>query len=400
MGGGGDMAEKTTLKDIADEVGVSISAVSRVLNGGTGRISQEKRKLILKVAERRHYLPNQIARSLVVGKSRSFGLIVPSIESRTYTALTRSLEEMCRARGYGLFITNSSDKPEMDVELVNLLVERGVDAIFLVPSNDAGLTTALRDRLEQLPIPLVMTGRYIANYACDRVYYDNELGGYLATKHLIELGHRRIACVASTETSNTGRARFRGYVKALEEAHLSPEPNTILMARYTMKSGYEAGKKLVSTDATAVFAGSDYIALGIRKAYMEAGLVVPDDMSVVTFDQSESDFLFEPQMTAMIQDMEVLAFYALSIVSERLEGEGSSDPVEIVLPPDLKLGGSVRDIRRDKKGTPPLTENTKCLEGLLGPKSSHEHSLLWRPFMDACPANELPCRAERRFGKQ
>ena len=152
----------------------------------------------------------------------------------------------------------------------------------------------------------------------------------------------------------------------MEEAHLSPEPNTILMARYTMKSGYEAGKKLVSTDATAVFAGSDYIALGIRKAYMEAGLVVPDDMSVVTFDQSESDFLFEPQMTAMIQDMEVLAFYALSIVSERLEGEGSSDPVEIVLPPDLKLGGSVRDIRRDKKGTPPPHRKYEVLRRTAG----------------------------------
>ena len=348
------MAEKTTLKDIADEVGVSISAVSRVLNGGTGRISQEKRELILKVAERRHYLPNQIARSLVVGRSRSFGLILPSIESRTYTALTRSLEEMCRVRGYGLFITNSGDKPEMDVELVNLLVERGVDAIFLVPSNDAGLTNALRDRLEQLPIPFVMTGRYIANYACDRVYYDNELGGYLATKHLIDMGHRKIACVANTETSNTGRARFRGYVKALEEARIYPEPDMVLTARYTMKSGYCAGKKLVGTDATAVFAGSDYIALGIRKAFLEAGRTVPEDLSIVASDQSESDFLLEPPMTAMIQDMEVLAFYALSMVSERLEGSSASEPMEVVLPPDLKLGGSVRCLGGAEAGaTPP-----------------------------------------------
>lgn len=354
--GGEDMAEKTTLKDIADEVGVSISAVSRVLNGGTGRISQEKRKLILKVAERRHYLPNQIARSLVAGKSRSFGLILPSIESRTYTALTQSLEEMCRVRGYGLFITNSSDKPEMDVELVNLLVERGVDAIFIVPSNEAGVTTALSDRLDELPIPFVMVGRYIANYACDRVYYDNELGGYLATKHLVEMGHKRIACVANTETSNTGRARFRGYVKALEEAHLSPEPETVLSARYTMKSGYDAGLKLLNTDATAAFAGSDYIALGIRKAFLESGLIVPDDLSLIAFDQSESDFLFEPQMTAMIQDMGVLAFYALSIVSERMEGRGGADPVEIVLPPDLKLGGSVRAL--GKHMTPPPSQKS------------------------------------------
>lgn len=338
------MSGKTTLKDIADEVGVSISAVSRVLNGGTGRISDEKRKRILSVAERLHYMPNQVARSLVTGRSKIFGLVVPSIRSRTYTALIDSLEEMCRVKSYGLFIVNTNDRPDMEVEGVRMLVERGVDAIFLVPSNRASETNELRDCLKSLPIPCVTVVRYLTNLDCDRTYFDNELGGYLGTKHLIENGHKRIAFACDTALSNTGRARLRGYLKAMEEAELPIERGLIIDTEYKMTSGYEAGRILLNRGANAIFAGSDYIALGMRKAYAEAGLRVPEDLSIVAFDYSESDFLQAPSMTAMIQDMNVLAYQALSIVSQRLAGEGPAKPIEIVLPPELLMGGSVANL--------------------------------------------------------
>ncbi|MBM6700676.1 LacI family DNA-binding transcriptional regulator, partial [Bifidobacterium pullorum subsp. saeculare] len=126
------MAKKVTLKQIAHEVGLSPASVSLVLNNRPCRISEENRRRIKEVAAREHYIPNQIARSLVTRQSKTLGLIVPNIESRFFSSLAKNLEQRCRAEGYALFITNSDGIPENDVELLNLLVTRGVDGLFLV----------------------------------------------------------------------------------------------------------------------------------------------------------------------------------------------------------------------------------------------------------------------------
>lgn len=339
------MAGKTTLRDIANEAGVSVSAVSRVLNGGSGRISQEKRDLILEIARKRHYLPNQVARSLVMGRSRVLGLVVPSIISRTYTAIIDGLEELCQEAGYGLFITNSSDNPKMDVELVNLLVERGVDGIFLVPSNEAAHLGELTARINSLPVPCVLVGRSIEGFkGCDCVYCDNELGGYIATNHLIENGHKRIAFAADITHSNTACYRMNGYTRALHEVGLEEDPDLIYDAKFNMNDGYRVGLDMLKKDVHAVFAGSDYIALGIRKAYIEAGLSIPEDLSVVAFDHSESDFLLNPPMSAMIQDMKAISASALRLLINRLDEAFVDDPKEIVLEPVLQVGATVAKV--------------------------------------------------------
>ena len=184
---------KVTLKDIAREVGLSPASVSLVLNNRPCRVSEENRRRIKEVARRKHYIPNQIARSLVMQQSRSFGLVVPNIQSRYFASLANNLEILCRERGYLLLITNSVGSSESDAELVRLLVNRGVDGIFLVVSDEFTTDKELIDDLTQLPVPLVMVDRFIDGVSCDRVRYDNELGGYLATDHLLRHGHRRVA---------------------------------------------------------------------------------------------------------------------------------------------------------------------------------------------------------------
>mgnify|MGYP002237897781 CR=1 FL=1 len=200
------MAAKVTLKEIAQEVGLSPSAVSLVLNDRPCRISEENRKRIKEVAARKRYVPNQIARSLVMQQSRTFGLIVPNIESRFFSSLARNLEVRCRERGYALFIMNSDVSSEHEEEIVRLLVNRGVDGLMLVTAHEIDADEQLVESLASLPVPLVMVDRFIEGVSCDRVRFDSELGGFLATDCLLQQGHTRIACLVNTLHTPATRA--------------------------------------------------------------------------------------------------------------------------------------------------------------------------------------------------
>ncbi len=230
------MAPKVTLKEIAQEVGLSPSAVSLVLNDRPCRISEENRRRIKEVAARKRYVPNQIARSLVMQQSRTFGLIVPNIESRFFSSLARNLEIRCRERGYALFIMNSDVSSEHEDEIVRLLVNRGVDGLILVTAHELDADEQLVESLSTLPVPLVMVDRFIDGVACDRVRFDSELGGFLATDCLLQHGHTRIACLVNT-SSHTGRARLTGYRRALESHGVAADDALVFRVRFDSELG-------------------------------------------------------------------------------------------------------------------------------------------------------------------
>ena len=271
------MGNKVTLKQIAQEVGLSPSSVSLVLNNRPCRISEENRKLIKEVAARNHYVPNQIARSLVMRESRTLGLIVPNIESRFFASLAGSLEKRCREDGYALFITSSGGSAEDDLELLRQLVTRGVDGVFLVVGDEFSDDRALREEVSHLPIPAVMVDRAIEGLECDKVMFDHEMGGYMATRYLIEQGHRRIACLVNARRSNTGRKRLAGYERALREVGLPIDARLEFESEYYIPSAYEASEAVLATDATAVFASSDNIALGLLKQEFQVIQIVAGD---------------------------------------------------------------------------------------------------------------------------
>lgn len=335
------MTGKVTLKDIAREVGLSTTAVSLVLNDRPCKISEESRRRIKEVARRKRYIPNQIARSLVTRRSQTVGLVVPNIESRFFSSLARRLELGCRERGYALLITNSDDAPENDAELVGLLANRGVDGIFVVASTGAEDDDALLSALEGLPIPYVMVDRLPGGLACDKVAFNNEAGGYLACRYLLDAGHRRIACLLNT-ASNTGRERLAGYERALRERGVARDPGLVIPCAYYIPEAYDVAARLLETDATAVFAGSDNIALGLLKRLYERGLRVPRDYSVVSYDNSAADVLFEPALTSIEQNVDELAAAALDVMFRRLGEEELGEPEERILMPRLVIKSSVR----------------------------------------------------------
>lgn len=340
----GASVAKVTLKQIAHDVGLSVTSVSLVLNNRPCKVSEANKQRIREVARRRGYVPNQIARSLVTQHTSTIGLIIPNIESRFFASLAKELEIRCRNRGYALFITNSDEMPENDAKLVRLLVSRGVDGLLVVVSDELGADPHLLADLSQLPTPFVMVDRFIRGLFCDRVRFNNELGGYLATRHLLEHGHRRIACLVNTD-SNTGRERLDGYARALGEAGLTVRPDYVFSSKYYIPSAFAAAQRLIETDATAVFAGSDNIALGLLKCLYERDLRVPRDYSVVSYDNSAADLLFEPALTSIEQNVGELSDAALELLFRRIgeteTGElGGSD--EVVLAPRLVVKDSVR----------------------------------------------------------
>lgn len=331
------MAAKVTLKQIAQEVGLSPSAVSLVLNDQPCRISAENRRRIKEVAERMHYVPNQIARSLVTQQSHTLGLIVPNIESRFFSSLARNLEVRCRERGYALFIMNSDVSVEHEDELIRLLVNRGVDGLFLVTAHELDADEQLVDSLSSLPVPLVMVDRFIEGVQCDRVRFNSELGGYLATSCLLEHGHRAIACLVNT-SSHTGRGRLRGYRRALREHGIEPDERLVFESDYYIPDGARAAEGVLATDATGIFASSDNIALGALKCLYAHDKRVPRDYSLVSYDNSATDALFEPALTAIEQNVSELAEHALEVLLDR---------VERGVTPAAADDGRARLIRRD-----------------------------------------------------
>ena len=342
------MAPKVTLKEIAREVGLSPTSVSLVLNNKPCKVSAENKKLIKDVARKKHYVPNQIARSLVTQHSHTLGLVVPNIESRFFSSLAKNLEVRCRERGYALFITNSDGIATNDAELVRLLVNRGVDGLFLVVSDELGSDARLLEDLTQLPVPYVMVDRIIEGLTtCDRVRFNNDLGGYLACKHLVEHGHRRIACIANLN-SNTGRERVAGYTRALGEAGIAADPALVLQSDYYIADGYGAAARLMQADATAVIATSDNIALGLLKHLYEQGKRVPRDYSVVSYDNSAADILFEPALSSIEQNVEELSEAAIGAMLGRLEeyraGAEPARAQELLLRPRLVVKDSVTNL--------------------------------------------------------
>ena len=342
------MRAKVTLKEIAQEVGMSTSAVSLVLNDRPCRISEDKRRLIKEVAARKRYVPNLIARSLVMQQSQTIGLIVPNIESRFFSRVARNVEVRLRERGYALFIMNSDFSSEREDELVRLLLNRGVDGLLLITASELDADQGLVDILDHLPVPLVMVDRFIDGVPGDRVRFDSELGGYLATSHLIEAGHERIACLVNTSSHN-GRSRLAGYRRAYLEHGIEVDDGLVFPSDYTIADGAAAAERLAETDATAIFASSDSIALGVLKTLYARGRRVPRDYSLVSYDNSAADALFEPALTAIEQDSAELARNAVALLLARVEGaSGEAGPSaaerpfeDRVLPPRLVVNMSV-----------------------------------------------------------
>lgn len=290
-----------TIHDIAKELNISASTVSRALHNHP-RISKATRDAVHEVAEKYSYQPNVMASSLRQGRSKTVGVVVPRINRNFFANVIGGMEEVLAASGYHLMICQTHEKVEDEKVAIQTLVNARVDAILLSVS----METTRGDHLSALKdkgIRLFFFDRVLDSIAAGSVMIDDRLGAYLNVKHLIEQGYQKIAHVAGAEQINIYSARKKGYQDAMNEAGIKIEPGWILEKPLVLEGGEEAFSEAMKLKhkPDAFFCAGDYAALGVMQAALKAGLRIPDDLGITGFANEPFTEFLKPTLTTVDQ---------------------------------------------------------------------------------------------------
>lgn len=331
---------RVTIKDIAQIAGVSAATVSRALNGST-EISEQVRKQVVDIAKREGYRVNSVARSLIKNKTNLIGLIVPDVTNTFYAELAFGIEKHAYENGYQIMLFNSRFRTGKIEELFDLLVGNQVAGIILAGSHDESKWLAEYPP----PTPLVLLGDTAdadSGTLFHSVSVDNHAGGYLAGQYLCELGHKDIACVGVRTKSSTNRARFSGFCEALEEHNLIP---TVLENRADASSievGYQLGKRLLGNgmNTSAVFATADSVAMGVMQAAGELKVRIPEDISLLGFDNVTYARLPKIDLSTIDQCTADLARETTEILFAAIESPERKETVHRLIQPKLVVRSS------------------------------------------------------------
>ena len=323
----------TTLSDVARRAGVSTMTVSRVINE-SGYISQDARARVNEAVAELGYMPNALARQLRSRRTKTIALVVTDIRNPFFTTIASGVEDTARSRGYAVMFCNTYESEVEEAEYVRVLIERRVDGVLLVPSCGAGASVQL---LQEHGMPTVVLDRHVHDVQADEVRADSRAGAYDAVHHLTDLGHRRIAVLAGPEGVSTSTDRVAGYRKALLEACPGGECGQILFGEFNEASGYSMTRQILEAESrpTAIFAANNFIAFGAIRALREAGLGIPEDMSMVVFDDLPPGWVLDPFLTVVSQPAYEIGTRAAELLLERLTGEAPEGPRSIVLPSEL-----------------------------------------------------------------
>ncbi|HCQ89366.1 MAG TPA: LacI family transcriptional regulator [Clostridium sp.] len=331
---------KVTIKDVAKKANVSITTVSRVINKIEGYTNEETKKRILKVIEELDYKPNALARSLVTKRTKTIGLILPDISNPFFPSIAKSVEDLVNELGYNLILCNSYDDTEKEANYINVLKENCVDGILLNSKQTKDKYDIYKD-----DVPMVFIDRKPEVEIKYGVFVDNYKGAYNATKHLIDLGHRSIACITGPKNINTTIERLRGYKDALIDNHIECDETIIKSNDYAIEGGYEAAKDLIKNhNITAIFTHDDLMACGVYKAAKELSYKIPDDISVVGFDDITLVEFLDPPLTTIKQPTEDIGKVSVEILMDLIENNKIQGKI-ISLDTELIIRESTKNIK-------------------------------------------------------
>lgn len=320
-----------TLRDVARRAGVSIATVSYVLNG-TRPVSLEVEARVREAAAALQYRPNRLARGLRRKRTHVLGLIVPDSANPFFAEVARGLEDLSFAHDYSLILCNSDGDPIKEQRYLGVLIEQQVDGIALV---SVSATPAHLAILQERGIPFVVVDRDLPGLEADCVLADNFQGGYGATRHLLDRGHRRIACITGPSDLTPSADRVRGYQKAMEEAGIEPLEIWIRRGDFRAESGYHAARFFLSLPPairpTAIFACNDLMAIGAMRAIGEAGLRIPQDIALVGFDDIALAAYVIPPLTTVAQPTYEMGRLAGELLLRRIQA-GGRPPARYLLP--------------------------------------------------------------------
>lgn len=329
----------TTLKELAERARVHPSTISRVANQDPGlRISAATRARIEALLRETEYRPNGVARGLKLRQTLVLAVVIPDITNPFFGALFRGVEDAAATRGYQVLLCNTDGNADRQRSHLQTLAARRVDGVILA-------STFLKDPavrwLRHQRIPYVLVNRFSDEGLDPFVGSDDVMGSRLATQHLIDLGHRRIAHLAGSPATSTGQLRRRGYEAAMADAGLTAPPEYTVESGYIEEGGARAMEHLLSLEAppTAVFAVTDMVAVGAYAAVLAHGMRIPEDVAIVGYNDIPLAVRLYPGLTTVHVPIHEFGSAAARVLLEELE-TGRVEPRRVVYSPQLIVRGS------------------------------------------------------------
>ncbi len=324
---------KVTLSDIASELNVSKTLVSLVLNGkgDDASINKNTQKKVFAKAKDLKYKPNQVARGLRIGKTKTIGLLVADISNPFFARITRTIEHYAEIEGYSLIVCSSDEDQEREKRLIRMLINRQVDGIIMTS------TMQEPDIIEQLisdKFPIVLMDRYFKNIASNYVGVDNLLASKKAVNYFIKKGHSKIGLITLTPSHISPlRDRKQGYIDALKDANIPLNKNHILELGYSdlKRKHYNQIKEFISNNnITSIFTTNNSIAVGCMEVFRDLKIAVPESISLITFDDVELFKFTSPSLSSISQPLEDIGKNAVTILFQQLKSDVLINKKEIL----------------------------------------------------------------------
>lgn len=331
-----------TMRDVAERAGVSIATVSHVINE-TRPVSNELKARVLEAMQVLGYQPNLLARGLRRGETRTIGLIASDIADPFFAEMARCIEDAGFEQGYSVILCNSDRRRDKELFYARLLAEKQVDGVIF---GTAGTSTEAIRLLQQRGMPLVVIDRRVSAVQVDLVLADNVQGGTLATRHLLELGHRRIGHITGNIEVSSFAERLEGYRQALQAAGIPEDDQLVVPGSARADGGRQAARDLLALRdrPTAIFACIDLLTLGVMREAAGLGIDVPKDLSVVGFDDIALASMLTPPLTTVAQPKQEMGRLAAEMLLERIHDPDQAARKQ-VLDVELIVRGSTGPLR-------------------------------------------------------
>ena len=346
--GGVKMTKGSTLKYIAKELGVSVSTVSRAVNGKTV-VNEETRKRVLDAAKKYSYTPNEIARSLQKSTTDTIAIVLPDVSETFFGIIVKEIERVVARKGYMVILSDTHEKPEKEQKYIDMLFKRRVDALVLATVDCKG--ESVKKFLDN-GTPVVFIDNIPELENIDAITINNRKASILAVEYLSSNGHKNIAGIFGSEDETTGAERFAGYKDGLLKCGIKYNSEVVALGDYKLESGYDAMKKLIEkrkiNPFTAVYVTSEKMTYGALRAIRDAGLRVPEDLSVIGFDINNLADDRRQMITTIRQPEKEIGKMVGDLLLNRLENADKDTPVKeysrTLLEPILEKGDTVRKI--------------------------------------------------------
>ena len=316
------------MRDVAEQAGDSVTTVSHVINNSRP-VNPETKTRVEQAMQVLGYQPNVLARSLRRGKSQTIGVILPDNANPYFAEVVRGIEDTSFSNGYSVMLCNSDNDLEKEHLYTNVLIEKQVDGIIFVA---AGLSEENINNLQKRGVPSVLVDRQVPGVEIDSVFGDNQAGGFLAVNHLVGLGHTAIACITGPRGVRSSSERIAGYRQALEAAGIHPDPGSVVEGDFLVQSGYAGAERLFKSDNTpsAIFACNDLMAIGAYRYAHEKQLRIPQDLSIIGFDDIRLAEFINPPLTTIRQSKAKMGAQAAELLLGRIANGNQSFRQEII----------------------------------------------------------------------